>query len=136
VATPEHNKAQAQRWFEEVWCKRRSEAIFEMLGPDTVGRTEMGDMVGPEPFAQVHAAFLAAFPDLRLVVESIATDQDLVAIRWSASGTHHGEFLGVPASNKHVHFKGTTWHRYQDGRLIEGWDDWNMDGLRRRLTEG
>jgi steroid delta-isomerase-like uncharacterized protein len=136
VSTPEQNKAQSQRWFEEVWAKRRAGAIFEMLGPDAVGHTEHGDTVGPGPFARLHAAFLAAFPDLSVVVDEAVAEGDHVAVRWSAAGTHRGEFLGVAATGRQVRFRGMTWHRFEDGRLVEGWDSWNADGLLRELAGG
>jgi steroid delta-isomerase-like uncharacterized protein len=127
MSTAAEHKQQSQRWFEEVWNQKRAATIFEMLGPEAVGHTEHGDMVGPEAFAQLHAALLTAFPDLRLTVEGTVAEGDDVVIRWSASATHRGEFLGVPA-------RGMTWMRFRDGRLSEGWDCWNADGLRRQLS--
>ncbi len=136
MSTPEQNKAQARKWFEEVWGKRRAEAIFEMLGPGAVGHTEHGVTVGPEPFARLHAAFLTAFPDLTLVVEDVVAEGDKVAVRWSISGTHRGDFLGVAATGRRIQAQGTTWHRYEGGRLVEGWDCWNAEGLLRQLQKG
>ncbi len=130
----QQNKELAIRWFDEVWVKRRREAIFEMLGPEAVGHTEHGDTLGPEPFAQIHAAFLTAFPDLTLVVEDVLAEGDHAVIRWSFSGTHRGDFLGVAATGRVVMAKGMTWHRFEDGRLVEGWDSWNADGLMRQLS--
>jgi len=135
MSTAEQNKARARRWFEEVWGKKRREAIFEMLGPDAVGHTEHGIMVGPGPFARLHGAILTAFPDLEFVVEEIIAEGDSVAIRWSVSGTHRGDFFGVAPTGRRMQARGTTWHHYQDGRLIEGWDSWNADGLLRQLTQ-
>jgi len=95
-----------------------------------------GRTVGPDPFAQIHAAFLAAFPDLEVVIEEMIAEGDLVAIRWSVFGTHQGEFLDVKATGRQIQVRGTTWHRYEAGRLVEGWDCWNADGLLRQLTQG
>src|SRR5262249_57711395 len=72
MSTPEENKGLARRWFEEVWNQRRTATIYELLRPDSGGHTEHGDRVGPEAFAELHAAFLAAFPDLQLTVEAPA----------------------------------------------------------------
>ncbi|HYT87955.1 MAG TPA: ester cyclase [Gemmataceae bacterium] len=127
------NKAQSERWFEDVWNQRRTACIFEMLLADAVGHLEHGDAVGPEPFAAVHAAFLAAFPDLKITVEGIVAEGDDVVVRWSATGMHRGEFLGVAATGKAVSFRGMTWHRYRDGKLFEGWDSWNVGGLMQHL---
>lgn len=132
--TPEHNKAQARKWFEEVWGQRRTSTIFEMLGPEAVGHTEFGDKVGPEPFAGFQAVFLAAFPDLEIAVEQVIGEGDVVAVRWCLRGTHQGEIQGIPATGKRAQARGTTWLRFESGRLVEGWDTWNAAGLLGQLT--
>jgi steroid delta-isomerase-like uncharacterized protein len=128
------NKAQSDRWFEEVWNQRRAACIFEMLPSDAVGHLEHGDTVGPEAFAQVHQALLAAFPDLRVAVEGTVAEGDDVVVRWTVTATHRGKFLGIAPTGKPVRFRGMTWHRYRDGRLVEGWDSWNMGGLVQQLA--
>jgi predicted ester cyclase len=100
------NKAQSERWFEEVWNRRRAECIFEMLPDDAVGHLEHGDTVGPEAFAQIHRAFLTAFPDLRVTVEGTVAEGEDVAIRWTVSATHRGEFFGIPPTGKPVRVGG------------------------------
>ena len=130
------NKAQSERWFEEVWNQRRAECIFEMLPADAVGHLEHGDTVGPDAFAQIHRAFLTAFPDLRVTVEGTVAEGDDVVVRWTASAIHRGEFFGIAPTGKPVRFGGMTWHRFRDGRLVEGWDSWNVGGLVQQLSAG
>ncbi len=130
------NKAQSLRWFEQVWNQRNADTIFAMLGPDAVGHLEHGDLVGPEAFAQVHQAILAAFPDLHVTVEGAVAEGDDVVVHWSATATHRGEFFGVAPTGKQVRFRGMTWHRYREGRLVEGWDSWNLGGLVQDLRGG
>ena len=59
-----------------------------------------------------------------------------VAIRWTVSATHRGEFFGIPPTGKPVRVRGMTWHRFRDGRLVEGWDSWNVGGLVQQLAAG
>jgi steroid delta-isomerase-like uncharacterized protein len=121
------NVALARQWFEEVWNQRRTDTIDELLTPESVGHLEGGDLVGPEPFKRLaHAAFLAAFPDLRITVEDTVAEGDRVVVRWSATGTHHGDGLGHRASGVKVSFRGITWLRFAGGKMMEGWDAWNQ----------
>jgi steroid delta-isomerase-like uncharacterized protein len=127
------NAELARRWFEEVWNQRRTATIDELLTEDSVGHTESGDVPGVEAFKRLHADFLAAFPDLRLEVEAVVADGDDVVVRWRATGRHAGDGLGVKATHEPVTFRGMTWHRYEGGKLVEGWDAWNHSALVGRL---
>jgi steroid delta-isomerase-like uncharacterized protein len=131
------NAAVARRWFEEVWNQRRAETVDELLRPDSVGHTESGDVVGPDDFKnKVHAELLAALPDIRVTVEDVIADGDNVVVRWSASGTHRGDGMGLKATGRAVTFRGLTWMVVRGGKLVEGWDAWNQEGLLRQLREG
>jgi steroid delta-isomerase-like uncharacterized protein len=123
------NAALSRRWFQEVWNDRRTETIWEMMAPEGVGHMEGVEVVGPEGFRPVHAAFLDALPDLHIEVEGIVADGDEVVVRWRATGTHDGDGLGVPRTGSRVEIRGMTWHRYEGGKMVEGWDCWNHGAL-------
>ena len=127
------NVALARRWFEEVWTQRRTATVHELVRADSVSHTDLGDLVGPEPFLAFHAAILQALPDLSVTMEAVVGDEDLVAIRWTAAGTHTGPYQGRPGTGRAVAFRGTTWIRYADGAMAEGWDHWNVTGLMQQL---
>ena len=44
--------------------------------------------------------FLVSFPDMRMEVDDMVGEDDKVVIRGRMSGTHQGEFMGIPATNK------------------------------------
>ena len=46
--------------------------------------------------------YRAAFPDLRMEVEDVIASGDKVVVRARATGTHKGEFMGMPATNKSI----------------------------------
>ena len=125
----------SRRWFEEVWNQQRSATIDELLTPESVGHLEVGDVQGAEAFKAIHADFLAAFPDLRVDVEATMADGDDVVVRWRASGRHSGDGLGVKATHHPVSFRGLTWLRFRDGKLVEGWDCWNQTGMVQQLRD-
>ena len=119
----------ARRWFEEVWNARRDEAIDELMARNAVGHMEGGDVHGPEEFRAGRAVFLNALPDMHITIENIVSEGDQAAVRWLVRATHEGELFGVPASHRPVETRGTSWFRIRDGKLVEGWDTWNLGGL-------
>lgn len=125
----------SRRWFEEGWNERRSEVVDELLADDCVGEMQSLEVIGADAFKQVQAAYLAMFPDLKFEIECIAANGDEVAVRWSATGTHTGDGAGLKATREPVKFRGTTWHRYRNGKLAAGRDDWNHAALLQQLNE-
>ena len=124
------NVGLALRWFEEVWNKRRTDTIDELLTDESVSYSESGPLRGKQEFKErAHAVFLSAFPDMKITVEGTVAEGDEVVVRWSVRGTHLGDGLGFPATGRSVSFRGMTWIRYLNGKMIEGWDCWNEAGL-------
>jgi steroid delta-isomerase-like uncharacterized protein len=131
------NATLARRWFEEVWTQRRAETVRELLTEESECRSEAGVLRGPDAFlSKMHAPFLGAFPDLTLTVEDTVAEGDRVVVRWLATGTHTGDGLGVAPSGRRVTFRGMTWIRFRDGKMLEGLDCWNQTGLMKSLQEG
>jgi steroid delta-isomerase-like uncharacterized protein len=129
----EANRALAKRWMDEVWNQRREDTIDEMLMPNTLGHMEGAEIRGPAEFRQVRDMLLSAFPDLSIVVEDTVAEGNQVVVRWVVSGTHAGDGLGFRATQRPVDFRGITWLRFANGKLIEGWDAWNQGALLQSL---
>lgn len=130
------NVGLALRWFEEVWNQRRTDTIDELLTDESVSYSESGPLRGKQQFKeQAHAVFLSAFPDLKITVEGAVAEGDEVVVRWSVRASHLGNGLGFPATGRAVSFRGMTWIRYRDGKMIEGWDCWNQAALIQSLRE-
>lgn len=119
------NVALARRWFEEVWGQRETQVVHELLQHDSVCHTDQGDLVGPQPFLDFHARILQDLPELHVQVEEVLSEGDSVVVRWLLSATHAG---------KPLRFQGVTWIRYRDGKMVEGWDCWNVGGLLQQLS--
>jgi predicted ester cyclase len=62
-----------------------------------------------------------AFPDFQLVPEQIIAESDFVAAFVTAAGTHRGEFLGIPATNKSISVSVSDLMRVQNGKVTEHW---------------
>ena len=60
--------------------------------------------------------------DPRWTIHDMVAERDIVVIRWSHTGTHRGEFLGVPATGKEFTFRGIDVYRVLAGKLAEHWN--------------
>jgi steroid delta-isomerase-like uncharacterized protein len=127
------NKALVRRWFEEVWNKGRAAAVDEMLASHAAIHGLGDDLQGPAGFKPFHAAYRNAFPDVSLQIDDIVAEGDIVAARWSGTGTHRGDGLGFAATGKHVRFTGMTFVRVQGGKLVEGWNNFDQLGMLQQL---
>ncbi len=128
------NALLARRWFDEVWNQRKDETITELLDPNIVGQMEGVDVRSPEDFLKARAGLLDGFPDLQVTVDDVVAEGDNVVVRWSASGTHKGAGLGIAPSKRRVSFRGMSWIVFSNGRIVKGWDSWNLGQLFAQLT--
>jgi steroid delta-isomerase-like uncharacterized protein len=126
---PEGNRATMRRWFEEVWNQGRVGAIDEMLASHGVAHGLGPDIHGPAGFKPFHTTFRGAFPDLRITLHEIVAEGDLVAARWTATGTHGGDSLGFPATGTRAEFTGMVICRFDGGQIVEGWNNFDQLGL-------
>src|SRR4051794_20256592 len=85
----EQNGALMRRWFEEVWNRRREDAIDEMMADDVVASGLTAEPIrSRDAFKQFYHPFIAAFPDIHVSVEDVLTDGDRVAFRCHLTATH------------------------------------------------
>jgi steroid delta-isomerase-like uncharacterized protein len=122
-----------RRWFEEVWNQKRREAIAEMLSSDAVIHDGPTDTIGPDGFYPFFDRMHATFSDMHVTVEDTFGDGDKICVRWSVSAKHTGDGLGMPATNRHISTTGMTIIRIANGKLAEGWQNWDMLGLIEQL---
>jgi steroid delta-isomerase-like uncharacterized protein len=122
-----------RRWFEQVWNQGRREAIAEMLAPDAVLHDGGIDTTGPEEFYPFFDRMRATFSELHVNVEETIASGEKVCVRWSCTAKHTGDGLGIALSGKTVHVTGITIMRVGDGKLVEGWQNWDMLGMMEQI---
>jgi len=132
-AMSSENKALLRRWFDEVWVKGRVDAIDEMLARNALIHGLGPEPQGPEEFKRFHAVYTSTFPDVTIQVEDILAEGNLVAARWSGTGTHRGEGLGFAATGMPVRFSGMVFVRVENGMFAEGWNIFNELGMFQQL---
>jgi predicted ester cyclase len=102
---------------------------------ESICHAEEGPMRGPDEFKErQYHPFISAFPDLRVEVEAIIAQDDVVVVRWSASGTHTGDGLGFRPTHATASFRGITWIEVRNGKLREGWQSSNVPEVIRWLS--
>ena len=127
------NKALVRRYYDEVLAGRDRDLLARLLAPSFVSHVSGGSDVGADGYMAAVEATHAAFPALVVTVHDQVAEGDKVVTRWSASGTHAGDFAGVPATGRLVTATGIHIHRIRDGRLVEHWEELNLFGVLRQL---
>ena len=127
------HKALIQRWFDEVWNQGRAGAIDEMLAENAVIHGLGPDLRGPSEFKPFHSSYLNAFPDITIRIDDLVAEGNMVTARWSGTGTHQGDGLGIPATGGQVQFNGMTIARVEQGKIVEGWNVFDQLGMFQQL---
>lgn len=76
-----------------------------------------------------------AFPDMHSSIDDIVSEGDAVAVRATSTGTHDGEWMGIPPTGRHIAFEYAEFFRVADGKIVDYWCLPDMGGLLRQLTE-
>jgi steroid delta-isomerase-like uncharacterized protein len=135
VPMSEANKAFAKQWFERVWNQGQRDAIPEMLTQNAVIHDGNESVVGADGFYSFFDRMHAAFSEIHIKIESSIAEGDTVCLRWSCTMRHSGDGLGLPATGKHVSATGISIIRMAQGKMAEGWQNWDMLGLMQQITE-
>jgi steroid delta-isomerase-like uncharacterized protein len=118
----DHNKATVRRFYDEVFNRGDVNAIDQFCAPDFKDHTAMpGQAPGVQGLKQIMGAYFNAFPDMKIEVEDIIAEGDLVAARFSGSATHKGDLFGTAATGKRIHFSGTDFLRFKNGKVTDVW---------------
>lgn len=125
-----------QQWFERVWNKGQREAIADLLNADAVIHDGGQDTRGTEGFYAFFERIHASLSQIDIQVLDTVAEGDKVCARWICTARHTGDGLGVPATNKTIHITGITIMRLSGGKLIEGWQNWDMLGLMQQIQGG
>jgi len=117
-------EAEFRRIWDGVWHSKDYEAV---IGESYADSFAMHISSLPNPIDQptlVHfvAGWQAAFPDGRMEIHNVAVEGDRVWCYWTSTGTHSGEYLGIPATGKQVAYQGMDLFRFADAQVAEVWD--------------
>ena len=123
------NNDTVRRLFVDVFNGRRLEVCDDIVAVDFVehavapfGEDEPGCVDGPTHMRAVVDWLVQQFPDMRMEIESIVSEGDVVAVRVLSVGTNLGPLNGViPPTGKRFSARQSHWYRVNEGKLAEHW---------------
>jgi steroid delta-isomerase-like uncharacterized protein len=80
-------------------------------------------------------SYFTAFPDMHVSLDELIAEGDAVFLRSTITGTHDGEYKGIPATGRHIASEAAEVFRIADGKFVGYWCMTNVAGIMRQLTE-
>lgn len=117
----EQNKAVVRRIYDELWNERRLEAAGELIaeGATNYDTGLVPQPFGPEAMKGTIRMVTAGFPDNRHEVEEVIGEGDTVVARVTLTGTHEGEFMGMPPTGRRIEVTEIHVYRLAGGKAVE-----------------
>src|SRR5215203_6718420 len=131
----EENKATVRRFLEEAFSQGKTELVEEVLRSDFVcydPNSETGEISGADLKGEIEY-FRNAVPDLTYTIEDQLAEGDRVVTRYTASGTHQGEFFGVAPTGERITMSGIMIDRFEGGKMVEEWPEYDLLGVMQKL---
>ena len=130
----EQSKAAVRRWIERGFNQQNLDEFDRYFSPELVNHglppNLPPDLEGTKMLASM---FLAAYPNIQVTIEDLVAEGDQVVTRWSARGTHQGDFMGIPPTGKDVLVTGIATDRFEGGKSVEHWEIVDQLGMMQQL---
>jgi steroid delta-isomerase-like uncharacterized protein len=129
------NKELVESFIQELFTDGDLSAVDRYLAPSFVNHDPPfpGAPAGADGMRQAAAMFRAALPDWHSEVHQMVAEGDVVVERFTASGTHRSELMGVAATGKTISLPGINIFRLEDGKIVERWGQLDEVGMLRQL---
>jgi steroid delta-isomerase-like uncharacterized protein len=129
------NKSIVRRLYEEVWNERKLDVVDELISPSHALHDPniSGSQIGPDAYKQRVIWLTTAFPDLHFTIEDMVSEEDKLAVFWMISGTHQGDYEGIPPTHKKISVEGITINEIANGKILDSYVSWDALGLLRQL---
>ncbi len=131
----EQNKTAVRRLFEEVWNQGSQVVVDELLAQNYThhdpSTADLGQ--GPQSEKRRVTLYRTAFPDLRFTIKDVIAEGETVVARFSAQGTHKGNLNEIAPTGKKIDITGVTICRFSNGKIAEGFVNWDALGMMQQL---
>ena len=121
----QEHKALVRRYYDEVLNGRNLDAVGEFFADERM----------VEGVRRGCFAYFTAFPDLHCSLDELIAEGDKVFLRTTMTGTHDGEYKGIPPTGRHISSESAEIYRIADGKFVGYWCLTNVAGLMRQITE-
>jgi steroid delta-isomerase-like uncharacterized protein len=134
-STMSANKEIVRRYMDDCWNLGKLDELRELVSDNCAHH----DSVFPslQPGADSLKSHISTcrngFPDLKFTLDDTIAERNEVVIHWTATGTHKGQFLSMPPTNRQATVTGTSIFRVENGKIAESWSDWNLMSMMQQL---
>jgi steroid delta-isomerase-like uncharacterized protein len=129
----EGNKAIVRRFVEEVQTRHNLDALDELFSPAYVDNSGMASSNTLDSTKDFFTDLFTAFPDMKATIHDQVAENDKVVTRKTLSGTHQGQYMGVPPTGRQIDVDVIDIFRIEDGKIIEHWALADMLGAMQQL---
>jgi len=129
------NKEIVHRYMDDCWNLGKLDELRELVAENCSHH----DSVFPSLQAGVdnlrrHISMCRnGFPDCKFTIDDTIAERNEVVIHWTVTGTHKGQFLSMPPTDRKVSVTGTSIFRIEGGKIAEQWADWNLMSMMEQL---
>jgi len=122
MSVEEENKESIRRLTEEVCNNKNFSLLPEVVAEDFRSYGSEGEgMKGLDDFRLGIEMTFKAFPDFRYEIEDMFAVDDKLAVRYRLTGTHKGEWMGIPPTGKKFNTTSIYLCRMENGKQVEAW---------------
>ena len=118
---------------EEVWNQKNPGLLEGFYTEDFVMHTPIGKFEGPSGYRQIYDTYVNAFSDCQFTIDDELSAGDRNVVRYTFSGTHDGELMGVAPTGKRVSISGISISRLVGGKVAEEWPVWDQMGVMQQI---
>lgn len=128
-------EATLRRVYDAAFNDRDLDALDELFAAEVVDRSvaKAEEQIGLDGFKRRIGRHHAGVADLRMEIHELVADGDLVAFRWSFTGTHTGTWMGREATNRPFVLNGMNLERFDGDLVVEHFSYPDLLGLLRQL---
>lgn len=136
VEVAQHGRALIHRLVEQVWNQHDLQALSDVYADDVIVEGLSDEPAeGLQNVRLILQGLNEAFPDMQYTVLDVLSEGDRVAVRWSARGTHQGDFMGIPATRRNANCSGISIFRLHQGKIVHAWIAANMMELLQHIWD-
>jgi steroid delta-isomerase-like uncharacterized protein len=132
---PTDNKQIVKRFMDECWSQGNLNTVMELVAENCRYHDPVFPSLtsGAENIKNHIQTCRNGFPDLMFTIDDTIAERDEVVVHWTGTGTHNGQFLGMPPTNKKASVTGTSIFRLEGPKIAEEWANWNLMSMLEQL---